>query len=213
MKSIVHQAPPGLLQLAMIWGALSGTSVAAATKPEVYPAIDPASGSQPANLNHETPTSPKQARSREKTAAPAPTPAAPASIIGRRGDRKEATAPLTQKPSAYALLKKQNKLLQGEIRTLKRELHRLRKSENETTIRYDMVPKEHVESLVSRLDWVAQLLLSHQRAYDYRTLTLAQLKRTLEQLDTEALFQAKSRRRIRGSVAMATDSSAYHFTP
>lgn len=54
------------------------------------------------------------------------------------------------------------------------------------TISFDTVPQAQAPKIAERLKLVEQLLVRHQRAYDYRSLTTTQLAAILKRLDDEA---------------------------
>lgn len=54
-----------------------------------------------------------------------------------------------------------------------------------TSLSFDYVPEDHMESIAARLKIVEQLIVVHGRAYDYRVHTTAQLMAILRTLDEQ----------------------------
>ncbi|MBN19656.1 MAG: hypothetical protein CL678_00105 [Bdellovibrionaceae bacterium] len=52
---------------------------------------------------------------------------------------------------------------------------------------FDVVPLQHVDSIVVRLEWVKKLLKKHGRAYDYRIHKLSELKKIYHDLEQQNL--------------------------
>lgn len=51
--------------------------------------------------------------------------------------------------------------------------------------RFDLVQKEHIDQLEKRMKITAEILKKHERAYDYRQLSLKELKEILIKLDSD----------------------------
>ena len=57
----------------------------------------------------------------------------------------------------------------------------------EDSSEYDQVPKDHIDEISERIQVVDQILRKTGKAYDYRSVTLAELKKILQDSDEEKI--------------------------
>lgn len=62
---------------------------------------------------------------------------------------------------------------------------------------YDVVPSSQTEPFIRRLKLAEALLTRYGRAYDYRAMTVVELQKVLDKLDSDAQKQSSNRTRER----------------
>lgn len=155
-----------LLLLGLLgWGMSMDRSYAAG--PEVYPAME-----EETLVSLEEPTPP----------APIPTADEPAEVKTARATRTAIKK--VPKPKAKKLtLRQRIEVLEKEVTVLRSD--KPQKSEPQDRFSFDPVPANHAPQIAERLKLVELLILRYGRAYDYRQMTLPELKAVFTKLERE----------------------------
>jgi len=169
----------------------------AVSDPEVYDAVDPSlidtpelaapnllprslpSDIKTANGSIEAPKKKKISKAKQ----------APKTAVSKNSRKK---TPDTSSIKELTKLRKENRDLKSKLQLLpriaKRERNRCERprapySPDLYDRSFEVVPDDRALELADRLQLVSELIVKHQRAYDYRTMTDSQLEKILNDLD------------------------------